>query len=59
MEAKKEQLGFDSVALARAFAIERFEANEPNQLLTNWLSATYDLQPDEENYSIISTPKRG
>lgn len=48
MEAKKAQLGFDSVALARAFSIERFEANESASVLDSWLNASYLLQPEEE-----------
>lgn len=48
MEAQKEQLGFNSVALARAFAIQRFEANEPGPLITQWLQATYELTPEED-----------
>lgn len=47
MEAAKNQLGFDSVALARAFAIQRFEANEPAPVITNWLQASYALTPEE------------
>jgi hypothetical protein len=43
MGARKEQLGFDSVALAKAFAIQRFEANEPGPVISQWLQATYPL----------------
>ncbi len=47
MEARKESLGFDSVALAKAFAIQRFEANEPGERMTSWLQATCELTPEE------------
>ncbi|MBO0935783.1 hypothetical protein J2I47_04405 [Fibrella sp. HMF5335] len=47
MESRKEQLGFDSVALAKAFAIQRFEANEPGELMTRWLQAQYELTAEE------------
>lgn len=47
MESQKATLEFDSVALARAFAIQRFEANEPGAIITQWLQATYDLTPEE------------
>ena len=47
METAKNQLGFNSVALARAFAIQRFEANEPGSVITNWLQASYELTPEE------------
>lgn len=48
MEAQKGHIGFDSVALARAFAIQRFEANEPGPVITAWLQATYKLTGEEE-----------
>ena len=47
MEAQKEPLGFDSVALARAFSIQRFEANEPGPVILHWLQATYTLSSEE------------
>ncbi|TAE25231.1 MAG: hypothetical protein EAZ91_19225 [Cytophagales bacterium] len=47
MESQKTNLGFDSVALAKAFAIQRFEANEPGELMSHWLGATYELTPEE------------